>query len=189
MKHLLAIAFVFLPTLAAAQDISIKMKEIAPGSWFLMEEGGKPAMHVFRGKRGQRFIYDYVPGSEPNGKRAFRDYRDASGNNTKRVFSNGRVVTYVPHNCQRVVGQCSFVERGRKEDGLPYSTKMVRVNTPSGTGFSFKQVAIAESGKQISVRSGSVRELDKMGMLRRGEMTEHATGATRKYRKVKASWD
>lgn len=189
MKILATCVLTLLPSLAVAQDISIRMAEIPAGSWLVMNEAGRDTSHVFRGKKGRYYVYEMVPGANPNGEVAFTDLRDASGNNVKRTFANGNVVTYKPHNCQRVVGQCSFTESGRKGDGSKYSTKMVRVNTPKGKGFTFNQVAIAADGTQVPIRSGQVKELDKMGALVRAKMTTHSDKKTRSYKKRKASWD
>ncbi len=188
MKCFASIAFAVFPAMVLAQDISIKMDQIPAGSWFLMDSGGKATTHVFRGKQGRYYVYDVVPGKDPNGERHSRDFRDASGNNIKREFGIS-VVKYTPHNCQRVIGQCSFVESGKKADGTPYKTDMVRVNTLKGKGFTYYQVAIAEDGTQIPVRSGQVQELDQMGMLVRGKSKRHTDGRTTNHKKRAASWD
>lgn len=187
-KSLAAFVFVLSPALAWGQDISIKMEQIPKGSWFLMDENGQDAMHVFRGKQGRHYIYDYVPGRNPNAAQHFRDLRDAQGNVVKRTYADGRVVTNTPHNCQRVIGQCAFVESG-DNNGQRYETKMVRVNTPTGKGFSFKQVAISKDGTQHHVRSGVVRSLDGRGMLIRANMKTSSSKQNRVFRKISASWD
>ena len=189
MKILATCVLTLLPSLALAQDISIRMADIPAGSWYMMDDAGRDTTHVFRGKKGRHYIYEMVSGKTTSGQVIFTDLRDASGNNVKRTFANGNVLTFKPHNCQRVVGQCSFTESGRKADGSKYVTKMVRVNTPKGKGFTFKQVAIASDGTQLPVRSGQIKALDKMGMLVRAKMTTHADNKTRSYKKRKASWD
>lgn len=176
------------PTFSFAQDISIKMHEIPKGSWFLMSDAGGPAMHLFLGKNGRFYIYDFVPGKDPSGQRLFRDFRDVNGNNVKRSFSDGREVTYKPHNCQRVVGTCTYTERGTDNAGKPYSTTMKRENTPKGNGFAFVVHAIADDGTRIPVRSGVVKSLDQMGMVERGRMKTHAIGKTIYHKKLQSSW-
>ena len=190
MKRLPVFLFLlFHPLSVAAQDISIKMPAIDAGSWFAMQGPEGPSMHVFRGKKGANYIYDVVPGTDPNGDKAFRDFRDAKGNVRKRVLSDGRTVVYSPHNCQRTIGQCTFIESGSRIDGSRYKTNMVRVNTPKSKGFEFVQVAIAGNGTQIPVRSGVVKALDKKGMLISVTMKTPPGGKIRRYKKLKASWD
>ena len=189
LKFIAAIFVACFTCSAVAQDISIKMKEIPAGSWYLADSGNGSVIHVFGGKTGKHYIYDVIRGKDPNGPRVYRDLRDASGNTTKRVYAGGRTVTFTPHSCRRVVGQCSFVERGEKFDGTSYKTKMVRVNTPKGRGYTIYQVAIADNGEQIPIRSGSAQSLDSKGMVVKGRLKSLTTGQSENFRKLRASWD
>ena len=189
MKYFFVWLIAIAPTLVSGQDISIKMKEIPSGSWFVMKEGKKTTISVFRGQQGKLFVYDHITGTDPNAKRNFRDLRDAQGNQIERRFINGRIVKFKPHNCQRIVGVCDFVESGTDNNGNAYQTQMRRTNTPTRKGFKFEQVAIRSDGGQVHIRSGTVNALDSKGMLERATQKIGPDKKTTRYSKIKASWD
>lgn len=179
-----ALSLTLLSTPALAQDISVKMAQIPAGSWLLSKAGKHTTIQVFRGKQGRSYVVDFVQGKDPNAPRSARDLRDEEGNVLKRTNANGEVTTYRPHNCQRTIGRCEFVQKtGNK------TAKMVRVNTPKGKGFTFEQTAIWPDGNTFHVQSGTVKSLDKFGVVERAsgqQLNERKKFSTRK---VKASWD
>lgn len=189
MKYFFVWLIAMAPTLVIGQDISIKMKEIPSGSWIVMKEGDKTTITVFRGQQGQLFVYDHITGTDPNAKRNFRDLRDAQGNQIERRFINGRIVKFRPHNCQRTVGECAFVESGADNSGTAYQTQMRRINTPTRNGFKFEQFAIGSDGNQVHIRSGTVNGLDAKGMIERATQKFGPDKKTTRFSKIKASWD
>ncbi|MEO9821051.1 MAG: hypothetical protein ABJ370_12275 [Paracoccaceae bacterium] len=189
MKYIFFWLLAIAPTLVSGQDISIHMKDIPSGSWFVMKEGDKTAITVFRGQKGKLFVYDHISGTDPNAKRNFRDLRDAQGNQIERHYINGRIVKFKPHNCQRIVGECMFVESGIDNNGKAYQTQMRRTNTPTRKGFKFEQFAIRLDGVQVHIRSGTVNGLDSKGMLERATQKSGPDKKTTRFSKIKASWD
>ena len=186
---LCALAVLVVPSVSLSADISIKMSEIPAGSWFLMKSNAGESMHVFRGKKGRYYIYDFVPGTDPNAPRHFRDLRTADGNTVKRILLGGNTLEFTPHNCRRVVGRCEYTETGLDKNGAKYRTKMVRINSPSGKGFTYEQFAVADTGEQVPIQKGKVAGLDSKGMLLSASMTRASDGRSLKFKKLRASWD
>ncbi|MDO6800730.1 hypothetical protein [Shimia thalassica] len=183
MKSLYALAFSLLASGAAAQDIGLKMPEIGQGSYATYKVGKATYTHVFAGKSGKYFVYDVVPGDDPEGMEGrSRYFRDGNGQTVKWVTAGGDTVTFTPHNCQRTVGACEFTEEGVSE-GEPYKTRMIRTNTPTSKGFDFEQVGFGPDGKEFRLMGGSV-ELDDYGLMRRA--TVRNAEAKTKFKLVKA---
>lgn len=163
MRNFLAATFITLMALPAhAQDISTKLNKITPGSYVVYKVGQKTATHAFAGKFGRYYLVEVCEGAGTGGKLIRRDHRSASGEQVKKVFADGKVISFKPHNCQRVVGECRYTEIGPN-----YQTKMLRINTPTKSGLSFKQYALSEGGEMILIYEGSTT-LDPMGNVKSG---------------------
>jgi len=185
MRLLTTLGLILCATFTSAQDISIRMKDIGAGSYVVLRSGNDAFSHIFVGKHGKHYIYDVVPGRDPNAQQGrSRYYRDAKGQSTKWVLPDGKEVTYSPHNCQRTIGVCTFVERGIA-DGKPYITKMIRTNTPTTNGFQFEQVAVATNGTEHQIMSGTVT-FDEYGMIKKA--TRRNAQGVRKFKQVKAHY-
>jgi len=169
---------------AFAQDIRVKMDQIPSGSWVASKLADKISIQVFRGKQGNGYIVDFVPGNNPNSRRTARDVRDKNGNVLRRTEANGRITTYRPHNCQRVVGRCSFVQKTGAQ-----TVSMERVTTLKGSGFDFEQNAVFSDGAMVHVQSGKIKSLDEFGIVERASGTQGVNRKKFSTRKIKASWD
>ncbi|MEQ9695651.1 hypothetical protein [Shimia sp. SDUM112013] len=167
MKFRFALAFVAAAGAASAEGIGVNMPEIGKGSYAVYQAGDQIYTHVFAGKSGAYHVYDVVPGDDPSAMEGrSRYFRDGAGQTVKWVTAAGEVVSFTPHNCQRTVGECSFVEEG-VVDGKPYKTNMLRTNTPTSSGFRFEQKGYGPDGESYLLMRGKV-ELDDYGLVRRG---------------------
>ena len=178
----LALILSFLSNPAIAQDISVKMSELGIGGYIVLNAGGKTYTHVIRGKRNGLYVWDAIPGKDPNRKKgASRTLKDAKGQTVKWTLPDGKIVRFKPHNCQRTVGECRF-----EEIGPDYKTRMLRINTPVKGGLEFKQYALKRDGSRQFIRSGSVK-LDRMGMIKTGTQKELGTRQI-KFKQIGASY-
>lgn len=183
MKSFYAVVFSLLASAVAAQDIGLNMPDIGKGSYATYKVGSKSFTHVFAGKSGDYFVYDVVPGDDPDALEGrSRYFRDNEGQAVKWVRAGGDTITFTPHNCQRTLGSCEFVEEG-VADGTPYKTKMVRTNTATSKGFKFEQIGYGPDGNAYPLMGGTV-ELDEYGMVRRA--TVRNAEAKTKFKRVKA---
>jgi len=159
------------------------MNEIGSGSYVVLRTGSNFATHIFIGKSGKHYIVDVVPGRDPNAQDGrSRYYRDANGQSVKWVLPNGNEVTYSPHNCQRTIGVCNYVERGRA-NGKPYRTNMTRTNTPTANGLKFVKAAVFPDGSEHVIMSGSV-VLDQYGKIKRATRKNEKGSTT--FKQIKA---
>ncbi len=173
---------IFAATQTLAQNIDVKMSQIARGSYAIYDtDNGRFVTYVFLGQYGREFVVDVVQGRDPNGDQRTRYWQDASGN-TLRYERPGATIRFSPHNCRRVVGECTFTEIG-----ATYETRMIRINTPTRNGFSFVQFAIDGSGNPMKIREGEVARLDDMGMFERATQRRLETNfETQRLRQIQA---
>ena len=165
---------------AQAQDITQHLDQIGAGSYLVFESGGRNFTQVFRGLSGQTYVIDLVEGRDPNGQRLSREYRNGLGQLIRVDFSNGMSMRFAPHNCQRTLGACEFVQTGSDGD-----TRQGRVVTAVGDGYSYELSIFSSSGQDpVLVESGHLG-LDDRGTVVSGKITAQ-DGSTQQITLVQA---
>lgn len=151
------------------QDIAIKFSEIEAGSSVTYRtRTGEQRTHFFEGPTEDGYAVSYWNGPS-KGKRDTlfgTGYFNKTGQMIRLQRADGRVVTYAPHNCFRVVGTCSYT--ALRSDGQ--SSTFENLITPMPIGFFFRQHRIVGDEK-ILWSEGSVT-LDDMGMMKNLIVTE-----------------
>jgi hypothetical protein len=151
---------------ALAQDITQHLDQIGAGSYLIFDSGGRNFTQVYRGLTGQTYVIDLIEGADPNGDRLSREYRDGLGQLVRVDFSNGMSMRFTPHNCQRTLGACVFVQSGPDGD-----TQQGRVVTAVGDGYSYELSVFPSPGRDpVVVESGHL-DLDDMGTVIGGHIT------------------
>lgn len=169
MRRLALVSVMFTAALlgqpAQAQDITQHLDQIGAGSYLVFNSGGRNFTQVFRGQSGKAYVIDLVEGPDPNGQRLSREYRDALGQLIRVDFSNGMSMRFAPHNCQRTLGACEFVQTGSNG-----ATRQGRLVTAVGDGYSYELSVFPSPGQDpVLVESGHLG-LDDRGTVVSGQI-------------------
>lgn len=163
MKYLVLAGACLFGAPAAEADIRIKMDEIAKGSsvTYLVEDGTRRTHH-FEGEQDGAYVVTFWKGRGKGLDAGL--YGTARYNADGRMISltrpGGRKITYTPHNCFRVVGECRYTatrDTGETRD-------LGRRQEPTKDGFTFQNFRVVEGGDEVIVAEGRV-SLDEMGMM------------------------
>ncbi|WP_316014011.1 hypothetical protein [Roseobacter sp. HKCCA0434] len=138
-------------------DIAIRFDEMGAGSTIVVAMNEDIVTHHLLGRQGDHYALVIHEGEGTDGPITTRTLRTADGNTVRTEFSDGTVVNYSPHNCQRVIGRCTYTEI--RPD---VSYRMVQINTPTETGFEVERRVILP-GRVMTVRTGEARDLDRYG--------------------------
>ncbi len=152
---------------STAQDISKKMPQIAPGSTVTMQyNNGDTFTQRFLGKQpfpwGNKsyYVYETFTGQgdqEPN----HLVYTLKNGNAVYEMNPYGGVIRYVPHNCAREIGTCSYTRYLPDSNGEHFR----RVTAIKPGGYKFSLFLIEESGNKRLQITGRAT-LDDMGIAK-----------------------
>ena len=160
---------------AQAQDIGQQIDRIGASSDLEFDLGTRSITQVFRGPSGGAWVVDVVEGRDPNGPRLSRDYRDARGQLLRVDYATGLSSRFTPHNCQRTIGACLFIQTGPDgesqqgrltavtPEGLQYQTSVI--NRPGGDPIPVERGDItldamgSSTGSQITAQDGSVMQV------------------------------
>ena len=149
-----------------AQDISQHMADIGAGSYLVFDVGARRFTQVFRGPSGGLWVVDMIDGADPNGPRLSREIRNAQGQLVQVDYATGLTLEFTPHNCQRTLGPCLFIQTG--PDG---PSQQVRLTVATADGFSYES-SIFPSPRSEPVLVGSGRmTLDALGSPAGGQIT------------------
>lgn len=151
---------------AQAQDITQHLDRIGAGSYLVFDAGDKQFTQVFRGLSGQDYVVDLIDGSDPNGPRLSREYRDGQGQLLRVDYDMGLSLRFSPHNCQRTLGACVFVQTG--PDG---QTQMGRLVTATPDGLSYQLSVFPSPRSEPVLAESGVVALDQMGSTAGGQIT------------------
>lgn len=164
---------------ATAQDIAQDMAAIGAGSYIIYNDGSQSFVQVYRGQSGQDWIVDLIPGPDPNGTRSSREYRDARGQLVRVDYATGMSMAFSPHNCQRVLGPCIFIQTGTQG-----RTQQGRLVTATREGFRY-ELSIFDSQENPVLAETGVMVLDEMGSFLEGTITRQ-DGTVTRIRQVQA---
>jgi len=141
MKGLLAL--LALATPSAAQDINWQMDRLNPGFAVQLEyDPGGTFTHRLRGRDGALYVIDSF--FEKNEQPAFTVWVTARGNYVALKTPDGFERQYVPHDCKRSIGRCTFTE----VTGTAQKT-FTRVTTPDFASGGYNYVQYDDEGKQM----------------------------------------
>ncbi|PTX56488.1 YD repeat-containing protein [Litoreibacter ponti] len=163
MKYLLLAGVCACLTQTAQADIRIQMAEIAPGSsvTYLVSDGTRRTHH-FEGEQDGVYVVTYWNGRGKGldgGLYGTARY-DSDGRMLSLTRPGGKVTTYTPHNCFRVVGECRYTAKNEKGRVWQYGRRI----TETETGFTFENFRLTATGQEAFVTKGAVT-LDEMGMM------------------------
>ena len=162
-------AFVCLMLLARpaqAQDIGQQIDQIGAGSSLVIDLGTHSITQAYRGPSGGAWVVDVVEGRDPNGPRLSRDYRDARGQLLRVDYTTGLSLRFTPHNCQRTIGACLFIQTGPDDESQQGRLTAV---TPEGLQYE-TTVFTRPGGDPILLERGDIT-LDAMGSSTGGQIT------------------
>ena len=138
-----------------AQDIRWKPEALRPGDVIVLEQDPYGRIHhVYRGRSGQAHVTQSFRGARVAGTPVFTTLTDDDGNHLRFTRADGTGMRYVPHDCSRTIGRCTYVEQNF--DGT--SERRMRITEATSTGFRFR-----EFGEDGTPLFGGQFELDSRG--------------------------
>lgn len=148
-----------------AQDVGMKMSQIRKGSYYVVKTSRDYYTYVHRGKSRGLYAVDWLPGKDPNSKKdIITHYMDSKGQTVKSVTLRG-VYEFDPHNCQRTIGTCNYVETyTRNSDGKVTVLEFKRINKRTKTGYSSEGWARNKYGKMFLDFRGNY-DIDEKGVI------------------------
>lgn len=155
-KGILTLLALLLAGAVNAQDITISMALIRPGSTITMRtsEGAVFTHHMLGQSAPGEFSFETYAGPHSTGDPTFIQYTDADGNLTRLVNAEGQTHLWLPHRCNRTLGLCDFIEV--RPDGTRHSGLRTTTQIPGG----FSYLVINPAGE--TVLEGNA-QLDLMG--------------------------
>lgn len=102
-----ALALVFMASLAQA-DIAWKVDRMGAGSMLVMKDRAGALTHIKRGTEGALHVFDVYAGQGARAQFAGSYKTNAKGDVVETIAFDGAVTRFVPHRCNRTVGECKF---------------------------------------------------------------------------------
>lgn len=163
MKQLI-LALIFgaiAPTVQA--DIRLKIDEIAKGSsvTYLLEDGTRQTHHFEGNKTNDTYEVTYWKGRGKGldaGVEAVGRF-DAMGRMLSGKRVTGQWMTFAPHNCFRVLGECRYT--ATRADGRVWN--LGRRQQATEDGFTFETFSV--KGNVTTITSRGAVTLDEKGMM------------------------
>lgn len=154
------------PATVQAQDINQRIADIGAGSYIVYQAGSHSFVQVYRGASGPFWVVDVVDGTDPNGSRLSREFRDARGQLVRVDYASGLSLRFNPHNCQRSVGACLFIQTGPDGD-----SQHGRLTTATADGYTYESsVFDRPGGNPVLAETGRI-VLDAFGSNAAGQIT------------------
>lgn len=148
--------FTLASTTVTAQDVSMHIEQIAPGTTIEFEDiDGARSFQSFQGRAGDGWIETY-----PDGTGFDVQYISDADGNMLRIEVDGQIYrTYVPHNCRRVVGECYYTEVTGTD-----KQRFRRTVTPTDDGFIMVSEGIDKNGNLFPIVRSTVI-IDDLGLV------------------------
>ncbi|MFT4716304.1 MAG: hypothetical protein ACJAXU_000775 [Paracoccaceae bacterium] len=159
IRRLVFALVVFLtPNLVNAGSLAIDWAALKSGQYqsFRTNEGAR-LISRYSGQQDGLYLFEVYYGLSPIGQPMEKLFLDPDGQFVKSVFENGETKQFIPHDCSRTEGACTFALKLENGDIHNFSqfTKVTK------DGFSF--VRRSETGKVV-MRGRA--ELNAAGLIR-----------------------
>lgn len=149
-----ALALIFMAPMAQA-DIAWKVDRFGTGSTMVMADRAGDLTHVKRGTEGALHVFDVYAGQGRHGGFAGSYKTNAQGDVVEATAFDGAVTRFVPHRCNRTVGECHFTMV--HPDG--FKENRVRVTQETKGGLQYREYGldglIAEGALQLDANGAS----------------------------------
>lgn len=183
MRLAVLIAALLFTLPVCAQDISVKMDQIAEGSVLSFSTGQDISTSIFKGRVGDHYRIDVVTGDDlQDPLQTTQTIRDAQGQGLQRTLPDGTLIRYVPHDCRRTLGDCHYKELREGK-----SFQIIRTTTATENGFSSEQVFVDAHGTARPMTSSSMI-FDAYGMLETGTWTNHFSGQSQDLKRLSTDY-
>ncbi|MFW2589637.1 hypothetical protein [Sagittula sp. SSi028] len=135
--RIIALGLTFMASMAQA-DIAWNVDRIGAGSTMVMSDRAGELTHVKRGTQGALHVFDVFAGQGGAGGFAGSYKTNARGDVVETVAFDGAVTRFVPHRCNRTVGQCNFTVV--HPDG--FTEPRTRVTTEVNGGLQYREYGL-----------------------------------------------
>lgn len=147
MRFLISIlALVGFGTAASAQNLGVQFDKMPIGTkMYYKDYEGDRWTDEFKGRKGKFYLLK----REYEGRAySSKVYYTLDGHLNRISFVGGGKISYLPHDCRHVVGECQYRYRGRWEWNGMYDAKLTRISG-NRYGYSWTEVSNEETKDSI----------------------------------------
>lgn len=114
-------------TAASAQSLGVRLAEMPVGTKIYYEDyDGDSYVDEFKGRRGKYYVFRRSFSKE---NFSYRRYYTLDGHYAKATGNSNYSITYSPHDCEQILGSCSYTVRGSRTGSGKYMATLKKVGS------------------------------------------------------------